>query len=136
MWKAIVSGLAGACAVTLMNETVRRFEEDAPRLDLLGMRALSDFTSPEDLRAKAMASDLVINTLFYSIVGASDADHAPLCGAALGLSAGAGALFLPGPMGYGEDTTNRTRKTQVLSVAYYGVAGLVAGMVFRGLKRA
>jgi hypothetical protein len=135
MWKALVSGLAGACAVTLMNETIRQFDEEAPRLDLLGMRALSDVTSPENLRAKALASDLTLNTLYYSIVGASDPEDAPLCGAALGVTGGIGAVALPGPMGYGEDLTNRTRKTQALSIAYYTAAGLIAGMIYRSLAR-
>jgi hypothetical protein len=136
MWKALVSGLAGACAVTLMNETIRQFDDEAPRLDLLGMRALSDVASPDNLRAKALVSDLTLNTLYYSIVGASDAESGPLCGAALGVSGGIGAVTLPGPMGYGNDLTNRTRKTRALSIAYYTAAGLIAGLVYRNLARA
>jgi len=68
-------------------------------------------------------------------VGASSAEQAPLCGASLGLSAGAGALILPGPLGYGEEYTNRTLKTQLLSVAYYATGGLLAGMIYRQLAR-
>jgi hypothetical protein len=135
MWKALASGLAGACAVTLMNETIRQFDEEAPRLDLLGMRALADVVSPDNLRTKAMVGDIASNTLYYSMVGAAPAGQAPMCGATLGLGAGIGAVLLPGPIGLGDDATNRSTKTRVLSVAYYTTAGLLAGMVFRSLAR-
>ena len=135
MWKAFASGLAGACAVTLMNETIRKFDEEAPRLDLLGMRALAHVVSPDNLRTKAMVGDITSNTLYYSMVGAAPADQAALCGATLGFGAGLGAVMLPGPLGLGADATNRSTKTRVLSVAYYTTAGLLAGMVFRSLAR-
>ena len=135
MWKALASGLAGACAVTLMNETIRQLDEDAPRLDLLGMRALAEVVSPDHLRTEALVGDIASNTLYYSIVAAAPADQAPLCGATLGLGAGIGAVLLPGPLGLGEDATNRSTKTRILSVAYYTTAGLLAGMVFRSLAR-
>lgn len=135
MWKALASGLAGACAVTLMNETIRQFDEEAPRLDLLGMRALAEVVSPDNLRTKALVGDIASNTLYYSMIAAAPAEQAPMCGATLGLGAGLGAVLLPGPIGLGDDATNRSTKTRVLSVAYYTTAGLLAGMVFRSLAR-
>jgi hypothetical protein len=135
MWKALASGLAGACAVTLMNETIRQFDDEAPRLDLLGMRALAEVVSPDNLRTKALVGDITSNSLYYSIVAASPADEAPLCGATLGLAAGLGAVLLPGPLGLGDDATNLSPKIRVLSVVYYTTAGLVAGLVFRSLAR-
>jgi len=39
--KAIISGLVGAIAVNLINETTRQFAENAPRLDILGKRAIA-----------------------------------------------------------------------------------------------
>ena len=133
MLKAIASGLAGACAVTLMNETIRQVDEGAPRLDVLGMRALSKVTDGDHLRAKAMGSDIVANTLYYAIVAAGPAEKAPLCGLAMGFGAGLGAVALPGHMGLGNDTTNRDTKRRVLSVVYYTTAGLFAGMLFQKL---
>ena len=133
MLNALASGLAGACAVTLMNETIRQFDEEAPRLDLLGMRALAEVVSPDNLRTKAMVGDIASNTLYYSIVGAAPPEQAPLCGATLGLCAGLGAVVLPGPMGLGDDATNRSKKTRILSVVYYTTAGLLAGIVSRAL---
>ena len=37
-WKALASGVAGACALTLLHEGVRRAVPDAPRMDVLGER--------------------------------------------------------------------------------------------------
>jgi hypothetical protein len=38
---ALVSGLAGAAALTVLHETVRRVRHDAPRVDTLGRRAIA-----------------------------------------------------------------------------------------------
>jgi hypothetical protein len=61
----------------LLNEGIRQLDEEAPRLDFLGMRVLADVASPEHLRAKAMAADIAANTLYYSAVGAASPDRAP-----------------------------------------------------------
>jgi len=116
-----------------MNESIRRFDEEAPRLDLLGMRALAEVVSPDNLRTKALVGDIASNTLYYSIVAAAPPEQAPICGATLGLGAGIAAVALPGPLGLGEDATNRSTKTRVLSIVYYTTAGLLAGIVFRSL---
>lgn len=54
--QALGSGLVGACALTLIHETARRFIPDAPRMDVLGMRAiakpmrLADQSPPPDVQ--------------------------------------------------------------------------------------
>ncbi len=131
--RAWAAGLAGACTVTLLNEGIRQVDDEAPRLDFLGMRVLAKVTDPEHLRAKAMAADIAANTLYYSVVGAASPDRAPFVGAAIGLAAGAGAVLLPGAMGLGDDVTNWKTKTRAMSVAYYAAAGLVAGLVYKAL---
>jgi hypothetical protein len=132
---AWLAGLAGACTVTLLNEGIRQVDDEAPRLDFLGMRVLADVVSPEHLRAKAMAADIAANTLYYSAVGLGSPERAPLIGAAIGLAAGAGAVLLPGQLGYGDDVTNWKPKTRAMSVGYYAAAGLVAGLLYRAMAR-
>ncbi len=39
--KTILSGFVGACALSVINETVRQFVTDAPRLDILGKKAVA-----------------------------------------------------------------------------------------------
>ena len=41
--------------------------------------------------------------------------------------------MLPGRLGYGADLTQRTTKTQIMSVLYYAVGGFVAGLVYQNL---
>jgi hypothetical protein len=132
--RALGSGFAGACALTLVHQAARRITDKAPRADILGMRALAkiirkvDTQSPPDdqLYPLAMAGDLLSNSLYYSLVGAAGGLGALARGTALGLGAGLGALALPGPMGLGSRPTNRTVPTQVMTVAWYLVGGLVA----------
>ena len=72
---ALVSGLAGATALTILHETVRRVRSDAPRMDTLGRRALTKGldtagleTPPENqLQAVALGGDVMANTLYYSL---------------------------------------------------------------------
>lgn len=76
MLKALGSGLVGACALTLIHETARRYIRDAPRMDVVGMRAIAktmravDVEPPTPLHEAAIVGDIVSNSLFYSLIGA------------------------------------------------------------------
>lgn len=136
MVKAFVGGLAGACVVTAVHETVRRLNPDAPRMDVLGMRSISKLmqkagaTPPQDkqeLHTWALVGDVVSNSMYYSMAGTGKS--AWWRGAVLGAAAGAGAVLLPGPLGLGEEPSNKTTQTQALAVGYYLLGGLVAAAV-------
>lgn len=138
---ALGSGLVGASVTTLLNEGVRQFIPQAPRLDLLGMRGLArvmrgaDQTPPpqDELRILALVGDIASNTVYFSLVGVGDPEGAWVRGAVLGGVAGVGALLLPGPLGLGEELINRTVATQVMTVAWYFAGGLAAAAVYRRL---
>ncbi|MCC9168030.1 hypothetical protein [Pontibacter harenae] len=134
--KAVASGVAGACVITLVHETVRRFEPSAPRMDLLGMRAIAKTMKKageeppadyEKLHSWAMVGDIISNSLYYSLVGTGAS--AWWRGALLGGAAGAGAVLLPGPLGLGEKPSNRTSETQAMTVGLYLLGGLVAASI-------
>ena len=136
MLKALGSGLAGAVALTLIHETARRLApETAPRMDVLGMRAIQkaalavDAEPPVPLHEAALVGDIVSNSVYYSLVGAGARSDALRNGAILGLAAGIGAVFLPGPLGLGRQPTD-TPTTQALTVAWYVVGGLAAGAAY------
>ncbi|MCC2546079.1 hypothetical protein LJY25_06460 [Hymenobacter sp. BT175] len=138
---ALVSGLAGAVALNLLHETVRHIRpDDAPRMDLLGMRALRQLLgkaeAPQPDHATlfnlTIAGDLLSNGLYYSLVGSGR--NALLRGAGLGLAAGIGGVLLPGPLGLGTAPSGRTPQTKAMTVAWYTVGGLVAGGVSRLLR--
>jgi hypothetical protein len=139
--RAGLSGLAGAVAVTLVHETVRRFYPNAPRMDVLGMRAIAKGmryagqTPPNDdkLHTWSMVGDIISNGLYYSLVGGGKKALAK--GTILGAAAGLGGVLLPGPMGLGTAPSNRTRQTQALTIGYYLFAGLVSAAVATSLRK-
>ena len=141
--QSLGSGLLGACVLTILHETVRQFTPDAPRADILGMRAIKkvmgsvDETPPADdeLHTWALGGDVVSNTLYYSLIGLSKPENALLTGAALGLIAGAGAVGLPGPLDLGTAPTNRTLATSAMTMGWYLVGGLATAGTFMLLKR-
>jgi hypothetical protein len=135
--ESLIGGVAGATVLTLIHETARRVNPDAPRMDLLGMRAIAKLmqgageTPPGDsqLHNLAMAGDLISNSLYYSLIGAGKKDSVWLRGALLGLGAGVGGVVLPGPLGLGEKPSARTPQTQAMTVAWYLAGGLTAAAV-------
>lgn len=135
---ALASGLAGACVITAIHETMRRVLPDAPRMDILGMRAIeklmysADTAPPEDddkLHTWAMVGDIISNSLYYSFTGTGKSKSAWLRGALLGTGAGIGAVLLPGPLGLGEKPSGRTPQTQAMAVGLYLIGGLAAAAV-------
>jgi hypothetical protein len=139
---SLAAGFTGAIALTVLHETVRRLRpEDAPRMDVLGMRGLRKLLGkarapqPDDdtLFNLTMAGDILSNGLYYTLVGSGK--HAVSRGLALGVLAGAGGVLLPGPLGLGEAPSNRTPQTQAMTVAWYTVGGLVAGAVASALRK-
>ncbi len=140
--RALTSGLVGACALNLLHESVRRFVPNAPRADILGMRAIAkgllaaDVEPPtgKPLHRAALVGDLISNTVYYGAVGFGKAKYAWASGTVLGVLAGAGAVALPGPMGLGEAPTNRTTATQAMTVGWYLFGGLVTAATYRLLS--
>lgn len=132
--RALTGGLIGACTLTLIHETARRALPDAPRMDILGMRALDrtleavgqEKPDKAHLHRYTLAGDLIANTLFYSLVGAEKGQNAWIRGSLLGAGAGLGALLLPGPLKLGRRPSQKTTATKVMTVAWYLLGGLAA----------
>src|SRR3954469_22306399 len=99
--KNIIGGLAGAVALNIVHETVKRFDHDAPRVDLVGEEALNKLLESSGARplrgnglfAATLAGDLLTNTLYYSLIGGAK-KRLLLRGMAHGAAAGIGALEL------------------------------------------
>ena len=127
-------------ALNLWHETVRQFVPEAPRADILGKRSLKKImrasgnrppSDEEKLYGPAMLGDVLSNTAYYSLIGTANPKNAYALGTALGLAAGVGAVVLPGPMGLGEAPTNRTTATQLMTVGWYVLGGLVTAAVYK-----
>lgn len=137
---ALIAGLAGAAVVTILNETMRRVDDDAPRLEKLGMDAANTLfdkageSAPtgEKLYWGTMVADLLMNGLYYAAAASGERKAVRTTG--MGLLAGLGSVFLPGKMGLITSPTTRTNKTKAMSTAYYLLGSWVAGMVAQTLN--
>jgi hypothetical protein len=138
---AVAGGSAGAAALTLIHKTARRTVPTAPRMDVLGERAIAAGIRaagaeppPEPrLHDLALVGDLASNTAYYALVGVGGPEVAVGRGVAIGLLAGLGAVLLPGPLGLGTGPSRRTPQTAAMTVAWYTFGGLVAGAVYAAL---
>jgi hypothetical protein len=140
---ALEGGVAGAAALTLIHETVKKTIPNAPRMDLLGMNALSKglkvigakTPGERKLYGLSLTGDIISNTLFYSFAGIGKKENALAKGAVLGLAAGLGAVLLPKPLGLNEETSNRSIETKIMTIGLYVIGGLVAAGVMKLLDR-
>jgi hypothetical protein len=132
------AGVAGAAAVTALNELGRRLVPGAPHAERLGVRGvrsvarLAGRRPPRGRRAFrwALLGEALSNSSYYALVAI--APRRPLAaGALLGAAAGLGAVYLPERLGLGADATRRTARTARLAFAWYALGGLAAGLVFR-----
>jgi hypothetical protein len=138
--KSLISGLAGATVTTLTHEVLKKVDPKAPRMDLLGMQALSKILgnvnwSRTKLFYMAMAGDLVANSLYYSLSGAGSERTVWLRSTALGLAAGIGAVLLPQPLGLNERYSSRTLHTKIATVGLYVTGALVTTAILKLLSR-
>jgi len=140
--KGTLGGLAGACALTLLNQGARRLDKDAPKMDLLGMNAVARLVKGNNLLTQAadklfpvaLAGDLVSNSLYYSMAESGDRKNTLIRGTLLGLAAGVGAVLLPRALGLEGEATAQTTKTKMLTIAWYLIGGVVAAAAINGLE--
>ena len=140
---AMEGGATAAATLTILHEVVRRFNPDAPRMDELGMQALTkifkklhmEVPDQDQLYLLASASEMATNSLYYALAGAGSKNNVWLRGALLGALAGIGAVVLPGPLGLDGSASSRTPKTKLMTIAWYLVGGIVAAAVTQELDR-
>jgi hypothetical protein len=139
---SIVGGLAGAVALNIIHQTVKSFDHDAPRVDLVGEEALTKgmesmgLTPPAGnaLFAATLAGDIISNALYYSTIGFGKKKYLLLRGTAIGIAAGIGALKLTEPIGLSDAPITRADKTKVMTVAWYTIGGILTALTIRALR--
>ena len=126
---ALISGAAGAVALTAVHQAARAFTENAPRMDVVGMRALARGATAAGSEAPkthaglygaTLAGDLIANSVYFSLATTYTR------GTVLGIMAGIGALVLPERIGLGVPPKSELLSNQVMTVAWYLVGGLAA----------
>ena len=141
---ALVAGMAGAVALTAVHQVARRVTADAPRMDVLGERAIARIVQARTgripvgrkLNRLALVGDLVANAAFYSMVACGKEPRMWRRAVAMGLAAGAGALMLPRRIGLGDPPNSSHLGNQIMTVAWYLIGGLAAAAAGQGLRRA
>lgn len=139
---ALAGGLLGACALTLIHETARRSVPHAPRVDVLGERALQRALRAAGRRAPdrralylpTLAGDLASNALFYALVGFGGREGALWRGTTLGLLGGAGTVVLAPALGLGPQPGEKAPHTQWMTLLWYTLGGMAAGAAYRALR--
>lgn len=133
--RAVLGGLAGAGALTLLNEGARRIDKRAPRLDVLGMTAFNRMLNVAQVRRSSsdmlfplsLANNLAGNTIYYSLAKAPTKRQAIIRGTLLGLGAGLAMAMIPEKLKLNEETTAKTAAAKVMTVLWYTLGGLAAG---------
>ena len=141
---ALAAGAVGAVALTAVHQLARRVSDDAPRMDVLGERAIArtveaaggTLPTQGTLQRWALAGDLVANSVFYSLVACGRDANLWTRGVAMGLAAGAGALVLPRRIGLGQPPRSHHLPNQIMTVAWYLIGGLAAAGARRALRNA
>ena len=129
---SLTSGVIGAGVLTLIHQGARRRLPRAPRMDVVGMRAVDRVTELMGARVlprpqlyrTALAGDLIANSLYYSMVPGRTAGDTWRRGLMLGAMAGIGALSLPERIGLGKPPDSGSRSNQFMTVAWYVLGGL------------
>lgn len=139
----LLAGLAGATALNVLHESLKKKSPDMPRVDLLGEDALQktlnyfggSIDSKENLYKATLAGDVVGNTLYYSLIGTGNQKFLWPKAIFMGLSAGIGAITLPEPLGLDPEPVAKNNQVKVLTVAYYLLGAVVTGLVLNAMRK-
>lgn len=140
---ALAGGLAGAATLTLLHESIRRIVPEAPRLDKLGMQAISqgfkkagrNIPKGKGLFTTALAGDLLSNAIYYSAAGMGNQKNSWMRSSLLGLAAGLSAVLLPEPLGLNSKYSNKKVATQLMTIGLYVTGALVTTVVIKLLDK-
>jgi hypothetical protein len=141
--RALGAGLAGAAALTIAHETLRRFRSDAPRMDVVGSRAMSSLWRRAGARPPrgkrlyftTLAGELLSNTAYYAGILMGRPKRPFLREGAAGAGAGIAALLLPPILRLGFAPGSYRRSNRLLTVGLYLLGGAVAAATYRATGR-
>jgi hypothetical protein len=142
--ESFAAGMVGAVALTSVHQLARRMTEAAPRMDVLGERAIGraaaatcgTVPSRSTLHRWALAGDLLANSAYYSLVTCGRDAHVWTRAVGLGLAAGVGALVLPARIGLGDPPNSDQLANKVMTIAWYLLGGLAAAAAGQRIKGA
>ena len=128
--KSLLAGAGGSVALSVLHESLRKVDNNAPRMDKLGKQALKRYfkvatKDKQKLYLMSLGAELLSNSLYYSISGTGK--RAWQRGLGLGVAAGLGAVILPPFIGLSKKASTKSVKTVLYTIGLYTIGGLVAG---------
>lgn len=133
---ALLAGVAGAAALTFANEFLRHRYDNVPRINEVGEEAVEKILEPTDvnlndqeLYTTTLVGDILSNALYYAATATSGT------GLISGLLAGIGSVELPKYLGLNDRPVASTDQKKVMTIAYYTIGGIVAGLIYKGIKK-
>ncbi|HLA53170.1 MAG TPA: hypothetical protein VK618_07690 [Flavitalea sp.] len=138
---ALLGGLAGAAAVTIAHELIRKNYSGAPRLDKLGEEAAAKLINAtgnkapneEDLYVPTLTADIISNAFYFGLATVR-AKNPLMAGLTAGAAAGIGAIKLPAKLGLDPEYTAGTNEKKGITIGLYTLGGILAGVIVRALK--
>ena len=135
--KSLIAGVAGAAALNILHETVRKFDPEAPRMDLVGKEVVKKSADALNIEAPAgknlygitLAGDVLTNASYFAAIGMGGRKFMLLRAIGAGISAGIAAVKAPKPMGLNEKHVANSDKREIMTVAYYVFGALVTAGV-------
>ncbi len=135
--KSIIAGVAGAAALNILHETLRKFDPEAPRIDLVGKEAVKKSAEAMDIEAPTgdrlygitLAGDVLTNASYFAAIGMGGKKFMLLRAIGAGLSAGIAAVKAPKPMGLNDQHVANSDKRQMMTIGYYVFGSLVTAGV-------
>lgn len=140
--KNLIAGFTGAIALNILHEAIRKQGENVPHIHLLGEDALNKgltaigepIESEDDLYKATLATDVVANGFYYSLIGSGGSKFIWPKAIGLGLCAGIGALKLPEQLGLDDAPVARNNQVKALTIGYYLFGAAVTALVLKMLK--
>ena len=137
--RALTGGFAGTVILTGLHEAARHLLPHAPRMDVIGERALARLLARvrrrvvprEQLFGATLAGEIVSNTVYYSLIGAGSRSGLLRRGLLIGLAAGVGAVLLPPRLGLGSPPREKRPVTPLLTIVWYTAGGVTAALAMR-----
>ncbi len=135
--KSIIAGFAGAAALNILHETIRKLDSEAPRMDLVGKQAVKKSAEAMNIEPPAgkslygitLAGDMVTNASYFAAIGMGGRKFMLLRAIGAGISAGIAAVKAPKPMGLNEEHVANSDKREMMTVAYYVFGAMVTAGV-------
>jgi hypothetical protein len=135
--KSLIAGVAGAAALNILHETMRKLDPEAPRIDLLGKEVVRKSAEAMDIEPPTgerifgitLAGDVLTNASYFAAIGMGSKKFMLLRAIGAGISAGIAAVKAPKPMGLNEQHVANSDKRQMMTVGYYIFGALVTAGV-------